>query len=280
MRNAVSGKPGLSAVLLLLLVFLLPISALAAPQDAPRSAARELAAQTGAGLEWRNDDTGFRAVIMDEIDLLTEQEERRLLADMQPLTAYGSVAFWSTDESASNEIEQARLKRRDMFGLESGSIFVINMKLRKVTIQSYGKMYDVLSVSRANSITNYVRGYLTRAEYYAGAQAAFLQMNSLMRGDRIAQPMKHLSNACIALMVGLMVMLGFAFRSASTFRRSEEAQTVAATAFAFAAASVVGLEAIREYKPQSDSSGSSCSSCSSGGGSSCSSCGGGGSSSF
>jgi uncharacterized protein len=139
-------------------------------------------------------------------------------------------------------------------------------------------MYEVLTSSRANSITNNVRNYLTRGEYYAAAQKAYSQMNSLLHGNRIAQPMKHLSNACIALMVGLMLMLGRVFRTSTTFRKEDMAQMIGATALAFTTAAVVNHGQKREYSPPSGDSGSSCSSCSSG--SSCSSCGGGGSSSF
>ncbi len=261
-----------------LLLSLLPASADAAAKDDPFAAMPSLGILTDKGLEWRNADTGYRVVIEDDIDLLTEAEERQLLSDMQPLTAYGSVAFWSTREYASDEIEQARLKRRALFDLESGSILVINMEIRRVTIQSYGAMYEVLTPARANSITNNVRNYLTRGEYYTASQKAYSQMNSLLRGNRIAQPMKHLSNACIALMVGLILMIGRVFRQSSTFRREDEAQVIGATALAFAAAAVVNRGQKREYSPPSSDSGSSCSGCSSG--SSCSSCGGGGSSSF
>ncbi|MBQ6612079.1 MAG: TPM domain-containing protein [Oscillospiraceae bacterium] len=273
-----SRKLGLSILLAALLVSLLPAAAFAASKDDPYAAMPSFGILTEKGLEWRNADTGYRVVIEDDIDLLTEAEERALLGDMLPLTAYGNVAFWSTREYASDEVEQARLKRRALFDLESGSILVINMEIRRVSIQSYGAMYEVLTPARANSITNNVRNYLTRGEYYIASQKAYSQMNSLLRGNRIAQPMKHLSNACIALMVGLILMIGRVFRLSSTFRKEDEAQVIGATALAFAAAAVVNRGQKREYSPPSSDSGSSCSGCSSG--SSCSSCGGGGSSSF
>jgi len=276
-ENALFRKIGASLLLAVLLLSLLPAVSFAAAKDDPYAAMPSFGILTDTGLEWRNADTGFRVVILDEIDLLTPLEERQLLGDMQPLTEYGNAAFWSTREYSSDEIEQARLKRRDLFELESGTILVVNMEIRRVTIQSYGDMYDVLTVQRANSITNNVRNSLTRGEYYTAAQKAFQQMNSLLRGNRIAQPMKHLSNACVALMVGLMLTLARVFRQSSTFRKADETQVIGATALAFAAAGVVSRGQRREYDPPSSDSGSSCSSC---GGSRCSSCGGGGSSSF
>ena len=271
-------KLGAGVLLAVLLLSLVP-AAFAAPKDDPYAAMPSLGILTDTGLEWRNADTGYRVVIMDEIDLLSPPEERQLLGDMQALTEYGNVAFWSTREYAADELEQAGMKRWDLFGYESASILVINMEIRKVSIQSYGAMYEVLTPARANSITNNVRNYLTRGEYYSAAQKAFSQMNSLLQGNRIAQPMKHLSNACIALMVGLMLMIGRVFRQSSTFRKEDEAQVIGATALAFATAAVVSRGQKREYEPlssDSDSGGWS----SSGGGGGSGFGGGGGSSSF
>ena len=235
---------------------------------------------TDNGLTWRSSATGFRVIIEDDIDLLTSAEERKLLDDMIPLTEYGNVAFWSTRENASNELVQAEAKRRALFDLESASIFVINMNLRKVSIQSYGTLYDVITSSRASTITNNVRNDLTRGEYYKASSTAFSQMNSLMRGNRIAQPMKLISNICISLMIGLLLMLSCVFRYASTFQRPRVSQIVGATALAYTAGAMIHKGTRRTYSPRDDdsSSGSSVGGSFSSGGSSYT--GGGGSSSF
>ena len=244
------------------------------------------------GLEYSNPDTGFRAVVIDELGLMTSAEQEQLLEDMKAITKYGNAAFWSTDTYTSQEVEQARLKRRELFGLTSGTIFVVNMGVRKISLQNYGYIESLLPSSYANTITNNVRNYATRKDYYGCASRAFSQVLTLMEGNRIAQPMKYMSNASIALMLGLMIMLLQVFRHASSFTRPNVRTLIAASAAG--ALSVFALNAVvtgseRKYSPPSSSSGSSCSSCSSGGsscsscssgGSSCSSCGSGGSSSF
>lgn len=244
------------ALLIVLLLFsspLLPgsVCLAAGKTDDPFSSIPNFGSITENGLTWRNSATGFRVVIEDEIDLLSSTEERQLLDDMIPLTEYGNVAFWSTRENASNELVQAEQRRRSLFDLESASILVINMNLRTVSIQSYGTLYDVITVYRANSITNNVRNDLTRGQYYSASAKAFSQMESLMRGNRIAQPMKILSNLCIALMIGLMLMLRQVFRYASTFRKPSLPQIVGATALAFTAVTVAGKGARRTYSPLS-----------------------------
>ena len=276
-RFSVYRVLSLLAMLLMLLILVQPVSFAAGKNSTdPYTDMPNFGAITDTGLTWRNSATGFRVVIEDDIDLLSTEEERQLLDDMIPLTEYGNAAFWSTRESASNELIQAEARRRALFDLESASILVINMNLRKVSIQSYGRLYDVITVSRANSITNNVRNDLTRGQYYAASSKAFAQMDSLMRGNRIAQPMKVLSNVCIALMIGLMLVLSRVFRYATTFRRPVLAQIVSTTALSYTVGSMIHKGTSRRYSPRSDSDSSSGSS--GGGGSSYT--GGGGSSSF
>ena len=218
-------------------------------------------------------------VILDELGLLSSTEAEQLRQDMEPITAFGNVAFWTTDQYARDEVEQARLKRRELFGLESGIILVINMNVRKVSVQSYGTINDTITADRANTITNNVRNYLTKGDYYGGASTAFRQIFRLLDGGRIPQPMKYLSNAAIALMLSLMLMLPFAFRYASSFRKGDPILIAGAGAAALSFTGVAAKFKGNDYQKISSDSGSSCSSCSSGG-SSCSSCGSGGSSSF
>ena len=263
------GFSRITATLLSLFVLLsIPVFGRAAGKnDDPFSSIPNFGSITDTGLIWRNSSTGFRIVIEDEIDLLSSSEERQLLEDMIPLTEYGNIAFWSTRESASSELIQAEAKRRALFDLQSASVLVINMNLRTVTIQSYGKLYDVITVSKANTITNNVRDELTKGHYYAASGKAYSQMDRLMRGEKIAQPMKILSNVCISLMIGLLLMLSQVFHYATTFRKPTVPQIVGATALAYTAGAVAYKGAKRTYSPPSeDSCSSGWSSGSSGGG--------------
>ncbi len=201
---------------------------------------------------------------------------------MLAVTEYGNVAFWSTRAVTSDVVEQARLKRRELFGLTSATIFVVNMSIRKHTIQSYGAIEDVVSTGRANTITNNMRNYLTREEYYEGARIVYEQICTLMQKGRIPQPMKYLSNGCIALLAALMLLLRVVIRYSSTLRRPEVIRTAGELRITNYDRRKTGRK--RTYSPRqrdhdSGCGGSSCSSCG-GGGSSCSSCGSGGSSSF
>ena len=162
---------------------------------------------------YQNPDTGFEARVLDDIDLLSESEEAKLLEDMKPLTEYGNTAFWSTQEYTSNEIEQARVKRKALYEFKSASVFVINMNpsVRKLTIQSYGKMYEVITDSRSRSITQNVSKHAANKKYYKCAEEAFSEMKTLLEGGQIPEPMKYFSYAVFSLLLGALIAIILAF---------------------------------------------------------------------
>ncbi len=197
-----------------------------------------------------------RVTLQDDAGLLSAEEKTALTQNMLPLTAYGSVGFWSTNERASNEIRQAEEKLHQLFGRQSAILFAVNMANRTLTIYSDGAFYDVVTTAKANSITNNVHLYATEGKYYEAASRAFKQVDSLMRGERIAEPMRHLSNAVLALMLALMLVQCFFLRFAGTFRRPDEilVKTMGALAFTGAATALVGT--YREYRPSNSGSSS------------------------
>ena len=107
--------------------------------------------------QYTNPETSYQAIIIDDIDLLTESEEAKLIEEMTPLTEYGNIIFWSTDVHKTDYIDQARVKRRSLYDLDSAAILMINMNTRKVVIQSYGTMYQYITDSKARSITDNAR---------------------------------------------------------------------------------------------------------------------------
>ena len=156
-------------------------------------------------ITYTNPDTGYSLIILDDIDLLSAEEEMWLIEDMRPVTEYGSIAFWSTDQAARDEIDQARLKRKELFEYESASVFVINMGIRKLTIQSYGDIYDNINDSYARSITDNVSHYATDQKYYNAASQAYQQIYKVMNGLDIPEPMKIAGYVIMSIISGLTV---------------------------------------------------------------------------
>ena len=239
-------------------------------------------------VKYTNSENNYKVVVIDEADLLTPDEETKLVEDMKPVTAYGNIAFWTTNGDAYNEIEQARIKRKELFDFESGCVFVINMNIRKLTIQSYGKINEFVDDSKARSITDNVSSYATSKKYYDCAKEAFSQINTVCQNSYISEPLKVSGYVVVSAMLGLVIAVGMAFSKRQnslifSYDLGKLAPYYISGDFTGPITAEYVSQSISRRTPSSSSSGSSCSSCSScSSGSSCGGggCGSGGSSSF
>ena len=193
--------------LLLLLLLLTPLQSFcyAAPKGSsdPYLNMPNFGSITENGLTWKNSKTGFRAVIEDELDLLTAAEERKILDEMIPLTEYGSVAFWSTREESADVQTQAEEKRRALFGEESSCIVVINKAYQQLSIQSRGQLAKVVTSARAGRIAARGSTDLTRGQTYNAVSEAFSQIGTLTGSSKAAAHLRVFCNLFLSLMIGL-----------------------------------------------------------------------------
>lgn len=190
------------------------------------------AAEGSEPLIYTNPETGYRAVIEDEIDLLTEEQEQDLLADMIPLTEYTNVAFWSTEKAGSqSEAEyNSTEKKFELFG-EKGNVVLcmIDMEYRYMDLGTWGMPERFIPSSTANSITDNVRSSLRNGMYYYAISSVFDQVKTKMEGGRIMEPMRYMSAIAIGIMSGLLFALLLTVYRRKTVISVYSAAAVAAT---------------------------------------------------
>lgn len=153
-----------------------------------------------------NDETGYEIYIDDWADLLSTSEEEDLLEAMEPITTYGNVAFVSIDYNPKSSVEKyAQDYGYTHFRNDSYTLFIIDMDYRKICVYSDGEIYKTVTSAYGNTITDNVYSYATDGEYYECAYQAFHQINTLLEGRSIAQPMKYISNALLAVVLALLI---------------------------------------------------------------------------
>ena len=205
---------------------------------------------------YTNPQTGYAVIVDDKEDLLTDAEEADLVNEMMPITEYGNVAFVSGSGSGTTAERFANDWYYSHFGNDSGTIFVIDMYNRMIQISSAGSVYNVITKGYANTITDNVYTYATRGDYYGCAVNAFRQAYTLLEGGRIARPMKHITNALVALTLAIVVTYFLARRNRKP-EAAPEQQIFAATTASTLAASVTATKVIETitYEEVSSSSG-------------------------
>lgn len=153
-----------------------------------------------------NRDTGYTAVIEDEADLLTNSQEEQLLAYMAQITEYGNAAFVTIDHNPYSSTQSYAENYTDSrFGSSSGTLFLIDMDHREIYIDTKGSMRKRITSAYANTITDNIYTYASDADYYTCAYKAFEQIYTLLEGGRIAQPMKYISNAFLAIVLAMLI---------------------------------------------------------------------------
>lgn len=152
-----------------------------------------------------NPTTGYRVELIDNANLLTDEEEAKLIEVMKPITAYGNVAFITNDYATyrGSAEECARESYLELFGTDSGTVFLIDMYTRYIWIHSDGEVYKTINTNYANTITDNAYKLATNKQYYNCAVKVFEQIITLLEGGRIAQPMKYICNAILGLIIAL-----------------------------------------------------------------------------
>lgn len=157
-----------------------------------------------SGPVYVNPDSGFEVIIDDDADLLTEEEEGRVLEAMKPISDYSTVSFVTTLNDGGSETRFAQNYNDSLAG-NTKVLFLIDMATRQIYIDSTGSMRNTITGAASRTITDNVYRYASKQQYCECAAEAFEQINALCEGNRIAQPMKHINNFLIAVMISLVL---------------------------------------------------------------------------
>lgn len=162
-------------------------------------------------LDYTNEETGYKVLIEDDADLLTNEEEQKLLDEMTSLTQFGNIAFHSISTNYTSAQNYAKEYYHKNFSTSSGTLFLIDMDNRKIYIFSDGANYKTITNSKADIITDNIYKYATKEQYYECTSEAIAQINTLLNNGKIAEPMKYLSNGVLALSLAFLINFIFVY---------------------------------------------------------------------
>ena len=155
--------------------------------------------------DYKNEKTGYLVVIEDDASLLNQSEIDKLKEEMKPLTQHGNIAFKTLNSNYTSTGSYASSYYSQIFGSANGTIFLIDMDNREIYIYSNGNNYLSVTTDKANIITDNVYKYASREQYYECASKAFSQINSVLKGEKIQEPMRYISNILISISIALLI---------------------------------------------------------------------------
>ena len=144
-------------------------------------------------------------VVEDNAGILTPDEEARLIRDYSAITEYMGAAFVTTDVASAGTSAFAEDYAISHYGNSPAVIFVIDMYDRELYIYSNGTALKTITRADARAITDNVYKSASRGDYYECADRTFSQILGKCWGERLARPVKHITNALIAVLCGILL---------------------------------------------------------------------------
>lgn len=176
-----------------------------------------------ATLAWLLPGQAFAAgkfVVDDRAELLSAQEAVALQHDYAGLGEYVDVAFVSVLNNPSSTESFARSYVNETFTSAPAVAFVIDMDNREIYVFSNEAGLAIISRADARAITDNIYKLASARDYYGCAKAAFDQILTKCEGGRIARPVKHITNALIAIVLGIVACFYIAMHSRAGITRS------------------------------------------------------------
>lgn len=143
--------------------------------------------------------------VEDGADLLTDEEEARLVERYSAITEYMPAALVTTDRSSGSTASFAEDYAIRHYGNDPAVIFVIDMDDREIYVYSNGSALRTVSKADARAITDNIYKDASRGDYFACADGALSQILAKCRGERLSRPVKHITNALIAVLAGVLL---------------------------------------------------------------------------
>lgn len=160
---------------------------------------------------------GYRLIIEDDASLLTEEEEKKLYEEMKKTTQYGNVVFKTINKNPKYSTSTyAEEFYHSKFGFgENGTLFLIDMHYREIYIFSDGSIYNTITKSKALSITDNTYSYASASKYFECAEEAFKEINTLLSGRKIAEPMRIITSFILSLVIAAIIGFLITIKKAS-----------------------------------------------------------------
>ena len=204
---------------------------------------------------------GSTLTVDDQAELLTAAEREALIDRYSEITEYMEAAFVSTAHASGSTVNFAERYAIAHYGNEPAVIFVIDMDNRQIYIYANGTAQRTISRADARAITDNIYREASRGNYFACAEGAFQQILSRCQGERLSRPVKHITNALIAMLAGVLIN----YLMLASSRRPRKARRTKGTVSASArrTSSIPGivlgaplvLKSERHYKESSSSGG-------------------------
>lgn len=162
--------------------------------------------QVSPSSNYREETNGtYKIIIDDGANLLSDEEEIRLLDDMKNLAEFGNVGFVSASSCNNSTKQCAKDYYHDKFQFQSGTVIYVDMQNRIIGIVSEGDNKQLVTDNKATIIIDKYYQYASTGDYYSCAYYSFQDVEKVLRKEKISEPMRYVTNILLSLILGVFV---------------------------------------------------------------------------
>ena len=169
------------------------------------------------------------------------------------ITEYCNAGFYTYDGESKTYVETKAAAWGDKTFSGDYTLFMIDMSTRQLDVYSSERIYQIITRSKAYTITDNIYAYASRKQYATCAETAFNQMLRILKGENVSGPMRYISNALIALLAA--ILLAYLFISARMEQEVKVHMPDIVTATAGAGAVIAAKKLTRKVRHSSSSGG-------------------------
>lgn len=153
----------------------------------------------------------YEAFLIDEADLLSDHAEQDIRQRLQNCLDTGNTGVMIIDElfkmrqTEADTIQYVQERYREMYGNQSGTVFVIDMASRYIEVVNFEDRVDEISAYQSAAIADNVYRYAEEGDYYTCTYKAIDMISSILQGGNIPQTMRVISNVILAMILALIL---------------------------------------------------------------------------
>ena len=220
----------------------------------------ESQAAANYNLSGTNKSTGYEYILDDSANFIDDAVKDRLISQMNKTTEYCNIAVVTTTSHPYGSTESYAVNTFEgYFGTgANGVIFVIDRDLNEIYLACEGSTQRTIPNSKCNSICDNTYIYATSShdyDYFTCCMETIDQVNTVLAGGHISQPLRYISSIFIALAAGMIFCFVYALSlSKGRKAKSNELMGAAFTKVEIQNARARFINQTRHYSPQSSGS--------------------------
>jgi len=167
-----------------------------------------------------NSSSSYVYFVDDQADLLTDNEESAIMNILKSISEFGHAGVVLIDNNPYYSAEKyANEYLYDTFGTNRTEVILLidyTPGQHYIYICAGDDNFKTLPVDKCDVITDNIYRYASDGDFYTCAYEGVSEINDVMNGIAIAEPMKYLSNACLSIILALIIAYFVAMGTSKT----------------------------------------------------------------